>query len=288
MPGFLTKILGNLGLHKGDPVDWEGLEAILWQADLGGETVQSIMAHLEEEKGGIDASTVTAAVRRVLRQFLPEPPIPLLPRSQVGSEGPTVIFLVGVNGTGKTTTTAKLAHHLQQQGHSLLLAAADTFRAGATEQLLRWGEKLGVEVVRQQQGADPAALCHDALTKAKRQGVDFLICDTAGRLHTKSNLMEELAKVKRTVQKIDPTAPHQTYLVVDTTTGTNALTQTREFHQAIGLTGLILTKLDGSGKGGVAVAIARDSGIPTAFLGMGEQLGDLTPFDQEKFLERVI
>jgi fused signal recognition particle receptor len=196
--------------------------------------------------------------------------------------------MVGVNGTGKTTSSAKLVALIKSRGQSVLLCAADTFRAAAVEQLKAWGERLGVEVVSSEYGADPAALCHDALSKAKRLNVDFLICDTAGRLHTKSNLMQELSKVKRSLGKIDPTAPHEVFLVADTTTGSNAVVQAREFHAATPLTGLILTKLDGSGKGGVAVAIARETGVPPRFLGTGEQAGDLVLFDRAAFLERML
>jgi fused signal recognition particle receptor len=203
-------------------------------------------------------------------------------------KGPIVILMVGVNGTGKTTSSAKLAALLQSRGESVLLCAADTFRAAAVEQLTSWGDRLGIEVVSSTYGSDPAALCHDALAKARRLQSNFLICDTAGRLHTKSNLMQELSKVKRSLAKLDPTAPHEIFLVVDTTTGSNAVAQAREFHAATGLTGLILTKLDGSGKGGVAVAIARETGIQPRFIGTGENIGDLALFERAPFLEQML
>ena len=198
-----------------------------------------------------------------------------------------MIVAVGVNGTGKTTSTAKLAHYLRQDRRSVLLAAADTFRAAAIEQLGIWAERLDVEMIRGQYNADPAALCYEAYQAAAKRKIDFLLCDTAGRLHTKSNLMAELNKMKRSLTKHDPEAPHETLLVVDATTGSNALNQAREFHQAIGLTGLIVTKLDGSGKGGIVVAIQEELGIPTRFVGTGEKIDDLLPFDAREFVAKM-
>jgi fused signal recognition particle receptor len=227
---------------------------------------------------------VLAAARAEAAKHLPEKGADLT----ASPDGPVVILLVGVNGTGKTTSSAKLAALLKSRGHSVLLCAADTFRAAAVEQLKSWGEKLGIEVVSSEYGADPAALCHDALAKAKRLKSDFLICDTAGRLHTKSNLMQELAKVRRSLGKLDPSAPHEVFLVADTTTGSNAVVQAKEFHAATPLTGLILTKLDGSGKGGVAVAIARETGIPPRYVGTGESASDFALFDRAAFLERML
>ncbi|MFZ4116575.1 MAG: signal recognition particle-docking protein FtsY [Chthoniobacterales bacterium] len=282
--GFLTSLLGRIGISTGKPVDWDELEAALYQADLGSGTVASIMTLLHEKKGSLDASTITQAARDEIGNFLPAQIPPIIPNSN----GPVVIFLVGVNGTGKTTSAAKLAHYLKNQGYSVLLAAADTFRAAAIEQLSSWGEHLGIEVVKSQYGAVAAALCHDAFSKALRLRSDFLICDTAGRLHTKSNLMEELVKVKRTVAKLDPTAPHHMLLVVDTTTGTNAVQQAKEFHAAVQLTGLIITKMDGAGKGGVAVAIAREIGVIPLFIGSGEQVTDFEAFQCEEFLEGLV
>ena len=201
---------------------------------------------------------------------------------------PNVILLLGVNGTGKTTSTAKLARYLQKDGHSVLLAAADTFRAAAIEQLGIWATRLGVEIIKGQYNADPAALCYEAYQAAAREKIEFLLCDTAGRLHTKKNLMAELEKVKRSLSKHDPDAPHETLLVVDATTGGNALSQAREFQSAIGLTGVIVTKLDGSGKGGIVVAIQDELGIPTRFVGTGEQLNDFAPFDRRKYIENLL
>jgi len=220
-------------------------------------------------------------------------------------------LIVGVNGTGKTTSTAKLAHYLmhvgncresvsapnsfgvhrnalQQDRHRVMLAAADTFRAAAIEQLGVWAKRLGAEMVSGQYGADPAALCYDAYQSASKNKIDFLLCDTAGRQHTKTNLMAELQKMKRTLSKLDPDAPHETLLVVDATTGSNALSQAREFQSAIGLSGLIVTKLDGSGKGGIVVAIQDELKIPTRFVGTGEKLDDFAPFDASEFIANML
>lgn len=283
MAGWLKGVLGRLtGSHEA--VDWDDVEALLWQSDLGAPTATAILGSLKDRGLALHAGNVMETVRTEAAKHLPEKGRDLLP----SPDGPVVILLVGVNGTGKTTSSAKLAALLKGRGHSVLLCAADTFRAAAVEQLKSWAERLGIEVVSSEYGADPAALCHDALSKAKRLRSDFLICDTAGRLHTKSNLMQELSKVKRSLGKLDPAAPHEVFLVADTTTGSNAVVQAREFHAATPLTGLILTKLDGSGKGGVAVAIARETGVPPRFVGTGEGAGDLALFDREAFLDRML
>jgi fused signal recognition particle receptor len=199
-----------------------------------------------------------------------------------------VILIVGANGTGKTTSTAKLAHYLQKHRHTVLLAAADTFRAAAIEQLDVWAKRLGVEMIRGQYGADPAALCYDAYQSALKNKIGFLLCDTAGRQHTKTNLMAELKKMKRALGKLDSDAPHETLLVVDATTGGNALNQAREFHSALTLTGLIVTKLDGSGKGGIVVTIQDELEIPTRFVGTGEQLDDFAPFSRDMYIANLL
>ena len=283
MAGWLKGILGRItGAHEA--VDWEEVEAALWQSDLGAPTATAILETLRTKGLALHSENVLQAAREEAAKYLPEKGTDLT----ASPNGPVVILMVGVNGTGKTTSSAKLAALLKSRGHAVLLCAADTFRAAAVEQLKSWGNKLGVEVISSEYGADPAALCHDALAKASRLKADYLICDTAGRLHTKSNLMQELSKVKRSLGKIDPTAPHEVFLVADTTTGSNAVIQAKEFHAATPLTGLILTKLDGSGKGGVAVAIARETGITPRFLGTGEQAGDLALFDRTTFLERML
>jgi fused signal recognition particle receptor len=227
---------------------------------------------------------VVKVVRQEISRVLPADSPSVRPLSGK----PNVILLLGVNGTGKTTSTAKLARHLQKDGHSVLLAAADTFRAAAIEQLGIWATRLGVEIIKGQYNADPAALCYEAYQAAAREKIEFLLCDTAGRMHTKKNLMAELEKMKRTLSKHDSESPHETLLVVDATTGGNALSQAREFQSAIGLTGVIVTKLDGSGKGGIVVAIQDELGIPTRFVGTGEQLNDFAPFDRRKYIENLL
>jgi fused signal recognition particle receptor len=269
----------------GKPIDWDELEEALIRADLGVPMTMRIIKTLQEREAWalLGIGDVIKAVREEIARVLP----PRLTPIRRANGKPTVILIVGVNGTGKTTSTAKLAHYLQKHRHTALLAAADTFRAAAIEQLDVWAKRLGVEMIRGQYGTDPAALCYDAYQSASKNKIGFLLCDTAGRQHTKTNLMAELQKVKRTLGKLDWDAPHETLLVVDATTGSNALSQAREFHSALGLTGLIVTKLDGSGKGGVVVAIQDELEIPTHFVGTGEQLDDFAPFDAEKFLPEM-
>jgi fused signal recognition particle receptor len=279
--GFFKSILQKFA---GKPVDWDDLEESLIRADLGVPMTVKIIAALQSRPTKVTAQDVVEVTRAEIEKVLPmdTPPLRPLPAK------PKVIMVVGVNGTGKTTSTAKLAHYLKSKRHSVMLAAADTFRAAAIEQLGVWSERIGVEMIRGQYNADPASLCYDAYVAAERKNIEFLLCDTAGRLHTKSNLMQELDKIKRTLAKHDEKAPHESFLVVDATTGSNALTQAREFHQAIGLTGVIVTKLDGSGKGGVVISIQHELGIPTRFIGTGEQLEQLEPFDGRAFIERML
>ena len=269
----------------GKPIDWDELEEAFIRADIGVPITTRILKKLQDREAWslLGISDVIKVAREELLSILPKRSEPILPLPT----RPKVILIVGVNGTGKTTSTAKLAHYLQQDRHSVLLAAADTFRAAAIEQLGIWADRLGVEMVRGQYHADPAALCYEAYQAATKGKIDFLLCDTAGRLHTKSNLMAELNKMKRSLAKHDPEAPHETLLVVDATTGSNALSQAREFHQAVGLTGLIVTKLDGSGKGGIVVAIQEELGIPTRFVGTGEKIDNLLPFDACEFVAKM-
>jgi fused signal recognition particle receptor len=267
------------------PIDWDELEESLIRADLGVPMTTRIIKTLQEREAWslMDISDVVKVVREEIARILPAKPSLIQPLPAK----PKVILLLGVNGTGKTTSTAKLAHYLQQDRQSVLLAAADTFRAAAIEQLGVWAKRLGVEMIRGQYNSDPAALCYEAYEAALKRQVDFLLCDTAGRMHTKTNLMAELQKVKRTLGKHDPSAPHETLLVVDATTGGNALNQAREFQSAVGLTGLIVTKLDGSGKGGIVVAIQDELGIPTRFVGTGERLDDFAVFDGREFVAKM-
>jgi fused signal recognition particle receptor len=268
------------------PIDWDELEAALIRADLGVPVTTRIIKRLQEREAwsltGI--GDVIQVARGEIEKILPLNPAAIRPLPAK----PKVILIVGVNGTGKTTSTAKLAHYFQKDRHTVLLAAADTFRAAAIEQLGIWAERLGIEIIRGQYNADPAALCYEAYQAAEKRNVEFLLCDTAGRLHTKRNLMAELNKVKRSLAKHDPSAPQETLLVVDATTGSNALSQAREFHQAIGLTGLIVTKLDGSGKGGIVIAIQDELGIPTRFIGTGEKMEDFAPFDARAYIDNML
>ncbi|HZS18388.1 MAG TPA: signal recognition particle-docking protein FtsY [Candidatus Udaeobacter sp.] len=279
--------LRSLAQHfAGKPIDWDELEESLIRADLGVPMTLRIIKTLQEREAWsvMGITDVVKVVRQEISRVLPADSPPLRPLS----DRPKVVLLLGVNGTGKTTSTAKLARYLQKDGQSVLLAAADTFRAAAIEQLGIWATRLGVEIVKGQYNADPAALCYEAYQSASRNKIDFLLCDTAGRMHTKKNLMAELEKVKRTLSKQDPDAPHESLLVVDATTGSNALSQAREFQSAIGVTGLVVTKLDGSGKGGVVVAIQDELGIPTRFVGTGEQLNDFAPFHAREFISNML
>ncbi len=282
--GFLKNIVQKF---TGRPVDWDELEESLIRADLGVPLTLRILNILQTRAAAgqrITAEIVGEVSRDEILALLPPASLPLRPLP----DRPRVILVVGVNGTGKTTSTAKLANFLKTRRHTVLLAAADTFRAAAIEQLGVWAGRIGVEMVKGQYHADPAALCYDAYATAHRQNTEFLLCDTAGRLHNRANLMGELGKINRTLAKHDERAPHEKLLVVDATTGSNAVAQAKEFHAAVGLTGLIVTKLDGSGKGGVLVAIQNELGIPTRFIGTGEKLEDFAAFDRQTFAEQVL
>ena len=278
--GFFKSLVAKFA---GKPVDWDELEEALIRSDLGVPMTLKILSALKTREK-ITAADVVEVARAEIARVLPLESASLRPFANK----PKAILIVGVNGTGKTTSTAKLAHFLKSRRHTVLLAAADTFRAAAIEQLGIWAERAGVEMVRGQYNADPAALCYDAYVAADRKNIEFLLCDTAGRLHTKSNLMQELEKIKRTLARHDETAPHESLLVVDATTGSNALVQAREFHQAIGLTGVIVTKLDGSGKGGVVIAIQNELGVPARFIGTGEKIDQFAAFDGPAFIEQML
>ena len=277
-----------LGRRAIDDELLEELETRLLSADVGVEATQEILDGLtrrvaRKELG--DAPALFDALRESMAGVLRPCAVPL---DIDAMRRPFVILVVGINGAGKTTTIGKLALHLKQAGHSVMLAAGDTFRAAAVEQLEVWGERNGVPVISQGQGTDSASVIYDALQAAKARGVDVLLADTAGRLHTQSNLMEELKKVVRVMRKLDDTAPHETLIVVDGGTGQNALRQVGEFHQALGLTGIAVTKLDGTAKGGVIFAIAKRFGIPVRFIGVGEGIEDLRAFDADDFVRALV
>lgn len=285
----LSEGLSRLVLGK-KVIDAELLEEIetqLLSADVGVEATQAIIADLtarvaRKELG--DAEALLAALREDLRTLLEPCSKPLLIPSDVK---PFIILMVGVNGAGKTTTIGKLAQRLQAAGHSVMLAAGDTFRAAAVEQLQVWGARNAIPVIAQHSGADSSSVIFDAVQAAKARGVDVLIADTAGRLHTQGNLMEELKKVKRVIARQDADAPHEVLLAVDAGTGQNALVQAQQFHQAVGLTGIVLTKLDGTAKGGVIFAIAKKMGLPIRFIGVGEGIEDLREFNASEFVEAL-
>lgn len=264
----------------------EELEYTLITADLGVRTVQEIIQRIEERvdrKQTADAVEIRSLIREHLLEILNASETPI----HVVSQPPAVIMLVGINGAGKTTTIGKLAQRFIGEGRKVLLCAADTFRAAAIEQLEVWAQRAGVEMIRQKTGADPSAVVFDALQAAKARGADYVIIDTAGRLHTKENLMAELEKMRRTCTRVIPGSPHETWLVLDATTGQNGLEQARKFTEAAGVTGIILTKLDGTAKGGVVVAIARDLNLPIRYVGVGEKIDDLLPFDPQQFVESL-
>ncbi len=265
----------------------DSLEATLLSADLGNTTTQEVLKTLRE-KADRKQIQDSAELKRLLKEQL----YTILTRNgnppATRVEGvPEVILVVGVNGTGKTTTIGKLAHVLRADGKSVLLCAADTFRAAAIEQLEVWGQRSDTEVIKTKQGGDPAAVLYDALQAAQSRKMDYVIVDTAGRLHTKTNLMAELDKMRRTAQRIIPSAPHEVLLVMDATTGQNGLQQARQFTDSSGVTGIVLTKLDGTAKGGVVVAIARELGLPVRYVGVGEKIGDLLPFDPRAFVDSL-
>ncbi len=282
MANFFTRLVDKF---LGEPeIDWDELEADLISADIGAKRVIPMVEELRD-RNEQDACDIADFVKEQLRSAFPAP-LPVLPEPQAGK--PCVIMMVGVNGAGKTTTSAKLAYRLQKQGRKVLLAAADTFRAAAVEQLQSWADRLNIPLYKGNPNQDPASVCYEAHTRALENGVDYLICDTAGRLHTRHNLMEELSKIRRSIAKQDSAAPHACYLVVDATTGGNALMQAREFHKATPLDAVVVTKMDGSGKGGVAVAIKDELGIAPIMLGVGEGKDDLLPFDVGQYVDKLM
>jgi fused signal recognition particle receptor len=270
-----------------DEATWERLEEALIYADVGARTTAQVVEELEREAEDgtlVGGEALTGRLAELLAQLARtgDDTIDLRP-------DPTVILVVGVNGTGKTTTIGKLAWHLRNTlDRKVVIGAADTFRAAAVEQLERWGERAGVDVVKGPEGSDPGAVAFDAIARGRERGADVIIIDTAGRLHTQTNLMDELTKVRRVISKQMPDAPHETLMTVDATTGQNGVRQAKLFGEAVGVTGIILTKLDGTAKGGIALAIANELGIPVKLIGIGEQLEDLRPFDADDFAKALL
>jgi fused signal recognition particle receptor len=289
--GILGRLAEVFARPQFDESLWDELEEILILADTGAATAGELLARVRQ-RAKAEGVRDAAGVRELLRQemvavleaparrppawALPDPPSPL------------VILVVGVNGSGKTTTIGKLAQAFRRDGAKVVLGAADTFRAAAIDQLRVWAERIGVRLVAQQPGSDPGAVAYDAVAAAEAEGADVVIIDTAGRLHTKTNLMEELRKVARVVQRRIPEAPHEVLLVLDATTGQNGLAQARTFTEAVGVSGIVLTKLDGTAKGGIAFAIAHDLGLPVRFIGTGERADDLAPFDAREFVGAIL
>jgi fused signal recognition particle receptor len=278
------------GQRKIDPALLKQLETALLSADLGVATTKEILESVKEK---LDRSALSDASQ--LKREIKSHVVRILNTTSFNGFAPVstngaatrVIFIVGVNGAGKTTSIGKLANRLKREGRSVVLCAADTFRAAAIEQLAIWAQRNGIEMIKQKFGADPAAVVYDAVAAAKARNADIVIVDTAGRLHTKSNLMAELEKMKRTAAKVIPGAPHEVLLVLDATTGQNGLAQAREFTGAVGVTGIILTKLDGTAKGGIVVPISRELRLPIRFVGTGEQINDMVPFDAETYADSL-
>lgn len=289
-PGILGRLFGGGAVDEPrrlvDDAMLESLEEVLIQADMGVETAVRVTANIAEGRFGKRISTreLKAALAGEVARIM-EPvarPMPIYPKR------PQVVLVVGVNGSGKTTTIGKLASQFKAAGKSVVIAAGDTFRAAAVEQLQIWGQRAGVPVLTAPEGSDPASLAFDALTKAQAQGADLLLVDTAGRLQNRQDLMEELAKIVRVIRKVDATAPHNTLLVLDATTGQNAISQVEIFRKIADVTGLVMTKLDGTAKGGVLVALADRFGLPIHAIGVGEQIDDLAPFDPEDFAKALV
>jgi fused signal recognition particle receptor len=273
--------------HSLDDETWERLEETLIYADVGAATTARIVERLETEAGSGELSGGEELTRR-LQELLADAARAGEDKIDLRHE-PAVILMVGVNGTGKTTTIGKIAWHLQKElGRSVILAAADTYRAAAVEQLVEWAGRAGCDIVTADQGSDPGAVAYDAIAAARARGHDVVICDTAGRLHTQHHLMEELSKVRRVIAKQMPDAPHETLLTIDATTGQNGLRQAMLFREAVDVTGIVLTKLDGTAKGGIALAIAQELGVPVKLIGIGEALEDLRPFDPDDFARALL
>jgi fused signal recognition particle receptor len=285
LTGRLDHLL--LGKKEIDSDILEGLEEVLFTSDLGVATTQELIQRIQDgvtRKELDKPERLKDALKENIHAFLQVPPVE---KKTPGPGEPLIIMAVGVNGVGKTTTVGKAAYHFSKEGKRVMLVAADTFRAAAIEQLDIWGERANVEVVKQVSGADPSAVVFDAITASQSRDSDVVLIDTAGRLHTKSNLMDELQKIHRVAGRKLPGAPHEVWLVLDATTGQNAIAQAEMFHNALGVTDIILTKLDGTAKGGIVVGIAHQLGLPIRFIGLGEQVDDLRPFDATDYVEAL-
>jgi fused signal recognition particle receptor len=281
MAGFFKSLIAKFS--KPD-FDWDELEAALIAGDLGPKLAVQIVEDLKGQGRALNGQDIVTVAREHIRKIIPPSLPPLLPFN----DKPKVLLIVGVNGTGKTTSTAKLANLLVNKGKKVVLVAADTFRAAAVEQLEVWGQRLNIPVVKGPQNCDPSGVCYEGYERAVKEQADYCIVDTAGRLHNKHNLMEELKKLQRTLAKKDPTSPHEVLLVVDATTGANASTQAKAFHNAVPLTGLIVTKMDGSGKGGILIPIYQELKVPARFIGLGERAEDFKAFDPKQFIEELL
>jgi len=288
---WFGRILGLLQSSKLDDAVWDELEEILISADVGVSTTQDLIEDLRSrvDSGQLEEpSQLFAHLKESLAHDLENQESPDIWLDDEDGPAPYVILMVGVNGVGKTTSIAKLAHHFKQAGKKVVLGAADTFRAAASEQLEILGDRVGVDVISHQAGSDPGAVAYDAYKASQARGADVLIVDTAGRLHTRSNLMEELKKVHRVLSRLEPAAPHQVILTLDATTGHNGLAQAKAFKETVGCTGIFLAKLDGTARGGIALAITQELEIPILFIGTGEGLDDMAPFDTKDFIESLL
>lgn len=287
---WLSRVVNIVQRRQLDESLWEELEELLISADVGVATSIALIERIRAEASSRSLKEAEEVIDLLKQELIAlmspgdgageRPPA-------TGPGQPRVILTIGVNGVGKTTSIAKMAHYLTEQGNRVLLAASDTFRAGAIEQLQTWGGRLGVDVIAHRAGGDPAAIAYDALEAARARGMDVVIVDTAGRLHTKQNLMEEMKKISRVLSRLDPQAPHETILVMDATTGQNGLAQARSFSEAMGCTGVFLSKLDGTAKGGTVVSIVQELGLPVLFIGTGEGMEDMAPFHPAEFVEEL-
>ena len=286
--GRLSERIGDVILARPtiDEDFLDELEEILITSDIGMETTMTIIERLRSDikhEYLREPQQVKDQLKKIIAELIDKGE-----RHQLCQETPLIILMIGINGGGKTTSIGKIAHKCKMEGKSVMLAAADTFRAAASEQLVIWGERVGVNVIRHQEGADPSAVIFDAIQSAKAKGIDVLICDTAGRLQNKKNLMDELTKMNRIIDREYPEAARENLLVLDATTGKNAVSQAKEFNESADITGIVLTKLDGTAKGGIVVAIAKELGVPVKLAGVGESLEDLRPFDAREYVEAII